>query len=89
MVAVAGKPAVSLRQQRPVSLRQRRWHQHSGVKHLQMALTSTKRVPGGLKRFTIGHWCPICGFEPNENARRLQQQAIEQILEHQRRYRRK
>ena len=39
-----------------------------------------KRIKGRITVFRLGTWCAYCGFAPEENARRLQQQTFEEIL---------
>lgn len=56
------------------------WHIHSGSKVQTNAVSIDKYVNGSKKRFRVGLICPYCGFEPNDNLRRMHQEVLERIL---------
>ena len=60
------------------------WHSHYGVKIIVNACSIRKSVNGRMKRFRLATFCPYCGFEPTENARRMHLAALEKILNRQR-----
>ena len=47
---------------------------------LARACTVERRIQGHMMEFRIDSFCDYCGFEPNENARRMHQVGVEKII---------
>ena len=74
------KPTIVTMVEPGVRPHRRLWHRHGGVKILARALHLDTRIQGRRRRFRMGTWCPYCGFNPGENARRLQQEVFEELV---------
>ena len=57
----------------------KKFHVHHSHKVLISTLYVDGRVNGKVRKHKVGHYCPMCGFIPNDVAKRMQQQALDAI----------
>ncbi len=52
------------------------FHEHNGQKIVVRATKVSLRQSNGVHYETIGHWCPVCGFQLNYRGKRMQLEAM-------------
>ena len=53
-----------------VSRHKKRLHRHGRIKCLARSVFCSKRIGSKLTTVRLGTLCPICGFNPNETAKK-------------------
>ena len=52
------------------------YHEHGDQKIIVRATKVSLRRSNGVHYETIGHWCPVCGFQLNDAGKRMQLEAL-------------
>ena len=56
-------------------------NEHGGKKVTVRATKVSLRRSNGVHYETIGHWCPVCGFQLNDRGKQLQFDTLAELME--------
>ena len=56
------------------------YHEHSGKKIVVRATKVSLRRSNGVHYETIGHWCPVCGFQLSDRGKQLQFDTLAELM---------